>query len=59
MSPTHSDMYHSQVNIIHKKNYKKTPFTPNVERIKLDYFSPYNKPRRAYFQILPPQVEML
>ena len=56
MSPTHSDMYSSQVNIIHKKNYKKTPFKPNVEWIKLDYFFPYNKPRRAYFQTLSPHI---
>ena len=39
-----------------KKNYKKTHFTLNVEWIKLYYFSPYNKPRRAYFQTFPPQV---
>ena len=56
MSPTHFDMCHSQVNIIHKKNYKRTPFKPNIEWIKLDYFSPYNKPRRAYFQTLLPQA---
>ena len=31
VSPTHFDMYHNQVNIIHKKNYKKTYFTHNVE----------------------------
>ena len=30
-SPTHLDIYLNQVSIIHKKNYKKTPFTPNVE----------------------------
>ena len=40
----------NQVNIIHKKNYKKTHFTPNVEWIKLDYFSPYNSPKIVYFQ---------
>ena len=27
MSPTHSDMYPFQVNIIHNKNYKRTHFT--------------------------------
>ena len=59
VSPTHSDMFPNQVNIIHKKNYKKTHFTPNVEWIKSDYFSPQNDTKRAYFQILPPQVEML
>ena len=47
VSPTHSDMYPNQVNIIHKKNYKKTHFTPNVEWIKLDYFPSYNSLKRA------------
>ena len=42
--------------LFNKKNYKKTHFTLNVEWIKLYYFSPYNKPRRAYFQTFPPQV---
>ena len=56
MSPTHSDMYPNQVNIIHKKNYKKTHFTPNVEWIKLDYFSSRNNTKRAYFQTLLPQA---
>ena len=56
MSHTHYDMYLNQVNIIHKKNYKKTYFTHNVEWIKLDYFSPYNSPKRAYFQTLPSQA---
>ena len=40
VSPTHSDTYPNQVNIIYKKKkYKKTHFTPNVKWIKLDYFS--------------------
>ena len=56
MSLTHSNMYLNQVNIIHKKNYKKTHFTPNVEWIKSYYFSPYNSAKRAYFQTLPPQA---
>ena len=56
MSPTHSDMYLNQVNIIHKKNNKKTTFTPNVEWIKSYYFSTYNNTKRAYFQTLPPQA---
>ena len=56
VSPTHSDMYPNQVNIIHKKNYKKTHFTPNVEWIKLDYFSSRNNTKRAYFQTLLPQA---
>ena len=56
MSLTYFDMCHSQVNIIHKRNYKKIPFEPNVEWIKLDYFSPYNDSRGAYFKTLPPQV---
>ena len=49
-------MYPNQVNIIHKKNYKKTPFTPNIKWIKSYYFSPYNDTKRAYFQTLPPQA---
>ena len=49
-------MYLNQVNIIHKKNYKKTYFTHNVEWIKLDYFFPYNSPKRAYFQTLSSQA---
>ena len=49
-------MHPSHVNIIHKKNYKKTPFTSNVEWIKLYYFSPYDKCKRAYFQTLHLQV---
>ena len=49
-------MSHSQVNIIHKRNYKNIPFGPNGEWITLDYFFPYNDARRAYFKILPPQV---
>ena len=53
MSPTHFDICPSQVNIIHNKNYKKIPFEPNVEWIKLDYFFLYNKPGRAYFQTIP------
>ena len=56
MSPTHSDMFPNQVNIIHKKNYKKTPFTPNIEWIKTDYFSPKNDSKRVYFQTFPPQT---
>ena len=56
MSPTHYVMHHSQVNIIHKKNYKRTLFKPNIEWVKLDYFSPYNNPRRTYFQTLLPQA---
>ena len=56
MSPTHSDMYPNQINIIHTKNYKKTHFTPNVEWIKSNYFAPYNNTKRAYFQTLPPQA---
>ena len=32
-------------------------FVPKKPKwIKLEYFSPYNKPKRAYFQTLPPQV---
>ena len=54
-----SDMYPNQVNIIYKKNYKKTFFTPNVEWIKLYYFSPYNSPKRAYFQTLPHQAKKI
>ena len=46
----------NQVNIIHKKNYKKTHFTPNVEWIKSYYFSLHNDTKRAYFQTLPLQV---
>ena len=53
MSATHLDMYPNQVNIIHTKNYKKTP---NVEWIKSNYFAPYNNTKRAYFQTLPPQA---
>ena len=49
-------MHPSHVNIIHKKNYKKTPFTSNVEWIKLYYFSHYDKCKRAYFQTLHLQV---
>ena len=49
-------MYPNQVNIIHKKYYKKTHFTPNVEWIKSYYFSPHNNTKRAYFQALPPQA---
>ena len=56
MSLTHSNIYHNQVNISHKKNYKKTSFTPNVEWIKSYYFSPYNSTKRAYFQTLRPQA---
>ena len=56
MSPTHSDMYLNQVNIIHKKNNKKTTFTPNVEWIKSYYFSPYNNTKRTYFQTFLPQA---
>ena len=56
MSPTYFDMYPNQVNIIHKKNYKKTTFTLNVEWIKSYYFAPQNNTKRAYFQILPPQA---
>ena len=58
MSPTHSNMYSSQVNIIHKKNYKKTHFTPNVEFIKLDYFSPYDKPKELIFKHFLLKLEM-
>ena len=54
VSPTHSDIYPNQVNIIYKKNYKNTHFTSNVELIKLDYFSSYNSRKRAYFQTFPP-----
>ena len=56
MSPTHFDIYPNQVNIIHKKNYKKTLFTPNVEWIKSYYFSPYNSSKRDQFQILHSQA---
>ena len=56
VSPTHSDMYPNQVNIIYKKNYKKIHFTPNVEWIKSYYFAPYNNTKRAYFQSFPPQT---
>ena len=49
-------MYHNQVNIIHKKNYKKTHFTPNVEWIKSYYFAPYNNTKRVYFQTFPLQT---
>ena len=40
MSPTHFDIYPNQVNIIHKKNYKKIHFTPNIEWIKIILFFP-------------------
>ena len=56
MSPTHSDLYSNQVNIIHKKNYEKTHFTPNIEWIKSYYFVPYNNTKIAYFQTLHPQA---
>ena len=49
-------MYPNQVNIIHKKNYKKTSFTPNIELIKSDYFAPYNNTKRVYFQTFPLQT---
>ena len=38
MSLVHFDMYPSQVKIIHKQNYNKTPFVPNTDKIKLDFF---------------------
>ena len=56
VSLTHSDIYHNQVNISHKKNYKKTSFTPNVVWIKSYYFSPYNNTKRTYFQTFLPQA---
>ena len=56
MLPTHSNMYPNQVNIIHKKNYKKTRFTPNIEWIKSYYFASYNNTKRVYFQLFPPQT---
>ena len=56
MSPTHSNMFPNQVNIIHKKNYKNIHFTLNVEWIKSYYFSLHNDTKRAYFQTLPPQA---
>ena len=56
VSPTYSDMYPNQVNIIYKKNYKKIHFTLNVEWIKSYYFSLHNDTKRAYFQTLPLQV---
>ena len=40
MSPTHSEMCHSQVNIIHKKDYKKILF----ELIKLENLFQNNSP---------------
>ena len=59
MSLTNSDIYHSQVNIIHKKNYKKTPFTPNVEWIKLYYFPPTIVLKELSFKYFLLKLEML
>ena len=44
------------INIIKRRYIKRSPFIPNVEWIKLDYFSPYNTAKRNYFKQLPPQV---
>ena len=44
------------INVITRRYIKRNHLVPDVEWIKLDYFSFYNTVKRNYFKTLPPQV---
>ena len=53
---SHPDKPPLNINIIRRRYIKRNPFNPDIEWIKLDYFSSYNNVKRNYFKQLHPQV---